>query len=180
METLSLPTPRQVAVVLAAQAARAAMLDLAARLAPAGPLRVLDGGNHFNAYEVARAVRRQTAQLEWALGNIRLARAFTCYQMLALLEETPAASAPTLVLDLLCTFYDENVRLPEARRLLALAVCQLARLAEGGPVVASARPPGYAVSERTVLIEDLQAALPLMVQVPAPALPAARQMALFA
>jgi hypothetical protein len=48
---------------------------------------------------------------------VRLSRAFTCYQMLALLAETPAGGPPTLVLDLLDTFYDESVPLHESRRL---------------------------------------------------------------
>lgn len=160
MNPIALPLPEQIVALVASQAARAAMLDLAARLATAGPLRVLDGGNHFNAYIVAREVRRRTARLEETLDNIRLARAFTCYQMLALLAGCPRDSGPVLVLDLLSTFYDDSVPLAECRRLLAEAMRHIQRLARCGPVVVSARPPARACPERVVLVDDLQAALP--------------------
>jgi hypothetical protein len=81
------------------------MVETAARLALNGPVRVLDGGNRFNVYPVAQAVRRLTPRLEETLSHMSLSRAFTCYQMLTLLEETPADPVPTLVLDLLSTFW---------------------------------------------------------------------------
>ena len=136
------------------------MLELAGQLAARGPLRVLDGGNHFNVHIVARTVRRLTARLEEALANIRVARAFTCYQMLALLDDVPAGSTPTLVLDLLSTFYDESVPLFECQRLLDAALAQLQRLGQAGAVVVSARPPAQACRERLVLVEAFAAALP--------------------
>ena len=70
------------------------MLELAARLALTGELRVLDGGNRFNVYPVARIIRRYSPELTAALARIRLARAFTCYQAAAMLAEMPAETAP--------------------------------------------------------------------------------------
>jgi hypothetical protein len=89
------------------------LLELVARLARRRPLRVLDGGNCFNAYIVARELGRHTREVETALERIQVARAFTCYQVLTLLAETPADGVPTLVLQLLDTFHDENVSLVE-------------------------------------------------------------------
>lgn len=160
MNAITVPLTKQVVVLVAPLAARDAMLDLAAKLSLAGPLRVLDGGNLFNAYRVARAVRRQTALLEDALNGIRLSRAFTCYQMLALLAETPPGATPVLVLDLLCTFYDESVPLAETRRLLDLALSHLRRLAQHAPVVVSTRPPAQSGRERLALLDRLQEELP--------------------
>src|SRR4030065_337535 len=62
------------------------LMGLAARLAQRAPLRVLDGGNCFNAYIVALALRQQTTDVTAALERIRVSRAFTCYQMVTLLE----------------------------------------------------------------------------------------------
>lgn len=181
MNQIALPLSQPVMVLVAPQAARDAMLDLAARLALHGPLRVFDGGNHFNAYTVARSLRRQTARVEETLGNIRMARAFTCYQMLALLGGTRTGSTPTLVLDLLCTFYDDSVPLREARRLLDAVLVEVERLGRGGPVVISTRPPAQAGPERLALVDALREALPARFLYPAEALPAhARQMRLFA
>jgi hypothetical protein len=162
MNTLPEPAPGHLWLVLAHHAARQPMLDLAARLAQRGVLRVLDGGNSFNAYTVARNLGRIVgggAALQSALGRIHIARAFTCYQVLTLLGETPAVPHPTLVLDLLATFYDENVELYESRRLLEKCTQHLLRLSRLAPVVVSARalrlrPP---MQDRTILVELLEA-----------------------
>ena len=74
------------------------------------------------------------------LERIRLSRAFTCYQLVALLKGTPAEPVPTLVLDLLSTFYDENVSTEESLRLLQECVVHLRRLNRLAPVAVSIRP----------------------------------------
>ena len=83
------------------------------------------------------------------------------YQMAALLAECPhpqGVTGPILVLDLLSTFYDENVRLDEARRLLATCIRHLQRLSRTAPVVAGARPTHELNPERRPLFEMLVAA----------------------
>ncbi len=109
MDALSLPLSNRLLVLSAPHAAVRWMLELAARLALSGPLRVLDGGNRFNVYPVARTIRRYSAELTAALARIELVRAFTCYQLAAMLQEMPADGRPLLVLDMLATFYDESV-----------------------------------------------------------------------
>ena len=116
------------------------LLGLAARLALRAPLRVLDGGNCFNAYIVALALRQQTQDVTTAMEHIHVARAFTCYQILTLLEETPATPVATLVLDLLATFRDETVPEAERRRLLGICLEHLQHLAAAAPLVVSASP----------------------------------------
>jgi hypothetical protein len=155
---LVLPLSNHLMVVVAPQAGRTVMLELAARLALTGPLLVLDGGNQFNVYPVARALRRVTADLPATLGRIRLARAFTCYQVSVLLSDTPVSHTPTLVLDLLSTFYDENVALSESQRLLAGGLFHLRRLSQSAPVVVSACSPGPLCADRLPLVEQLTAA----------------------
>ena len=66
-----------------------------------------DGGNRFSAYQVAGMIRRKTVHVESAARRLFIRRAFTCYQMVSLLEDTPAIpTQPYLILDLLATFYD--------------------------------------------------------------------------
>ena len=127
---------------------------------------MLDGGNRFNAYLVARGARGQTDLLE----RITVSRAFTCYQMLTLLETTPAllascqrdtcawrkcrccaraagsrpAAVPPrliLVLDMLNTFYDESVRVHERRRLLESCIVHLDRLSQPAGGAVTVHPP---------------------------------------
>jgi hypothetical protein len=156
----------------------AQVIDLVSRLALRGPVQVLDGGNCFNAYRCSRAIARQLyrmrgggeAGLEAALGRIRVARAFTCYQMLALLADTPASPFPTVALDLLATFYDENVPVPESQRLVEASAAHLKRLGRLAPVLASASPAPPVAAGRSVFIDILeQAAVQVwMVETPTP------------
>ena len=155
-----MPLPRSLLLVIAPHAARPLMLELAARTALTGALRVLDGGNQFNVYPVAHEVRRYTADLYAALERIQVARAFTCYQMAALLEQSGPQAQPTLVLDLLSTFYDEDVRIEEASQLLKGCLVELRRLAQAGPLVVSARQPPEASADRAArmaLLNQLRA-----------------------
>ncbi len=118
------------------------LLGAIASLGALGPVRVLDGGNRFNAYVLARAARGQPQVLD----RITASRAFTCYQVLSLLESTPAiqvasAEVPRIViLDLLNTFYDESVHLGERKRLLRACLVQLERLAPRPDRTASLPP----------------------------------------
>ena len=158
MDALTLPLSNQLLVLTAPHAAVKLMLELAARLALSGELRVLDGGNRFNVYPVARTIRRYSPELSDALARIRLARAFTCYQAAAMLAEMPAEPRPLLVIDLLAAFYDESVALNESQRLLAGCLPHLQRLSQAAPVVVSARPPTAINPERLVLVQALRAA----------------------
>src|SRR5512143_2527950 len=101
-------TPKRLHLVLSPRPLRRKLMNaLTARLALAGPVLVLDGGNSFDAYGLSRLLRRQSAEWKPALERTHLARAFTCHQMSTLLEETISAdsptpsSQPTLVLELL-------------------------------------------------------------------------------
>jgi len=165
VQTLPELVPGHFLALLAPHAAGDAMLALAARLARRGPLQVLDGGNRFNAYGVARALRSLSGDgLTVSLGRIYVARAFTCYQMAALLEQTAPGAIPLMVIDLLDTFYDQSVSLFERRRLLAGCVERLRLLSQGTEiatatlVIASLRPPRPPQTDPTGLLQTVQAA----------------------
>lgn len=166
--SLDVAAENSLTLVIAPHAGMPLMVETAARLALNGSVRVLDGGNRFNIYPVAQAVRRFTPRLEETLARISLARAFTCYQMLTLLEETPAQAVPTLVLDLLSTFLDENVTLEESRRLLQLGIVQLERLSWAAPVVVSVKPLIALIAERMPLLDLLKQAASNTIQLEAP------------
>ena len=143
-------------VLIGPHAERQAMIELTTMLALRGPVRILDGGNCCHAYRVARLVRRQTPRLAETLARIQVARAFTCYQVVTLIRQTPAGPAPQLIFDLLATFYDESVTPEESRRLLGLVLEHLLRLRREAPVAVSvSRPPQ---PERAGLVDLLTAA----------------------
>jgi len=148
---VTLPAGRW-ALVLGPRSIHPEMLALAARLAGLGPLRVLDGGNRFNAYTISRAVRGRRE----VLNRITVARAFTCHQMLNLLESTPQAGIPFLVLDMLATFYDEAVSILERQRLLAACIRQLDRLSQPVSGLVSACLPKVPDRENAALVDMLE------------------------
>jgi hypothetical protein len=154
-------------LVVGPRSLNTALLTAIARLGEGGPVRVLDGGNRFNAYVVARAARGQPE----VLNRITVSRAFTCYQVLSLLESTPAiqvSPAPPargtdqqaplrlVALDLLNTFYDESVRVGERLRLLQACILHLERLAGTGGNAISVHPPAVASQTAIDLLETLQ------------------------
>jgi hypothetical protein len=154
MELLPDPLPGQFSLAVLPHDSTRQLLQVVARLALRGSLRVLDGGNRFNAYNVALALRQQTAEVEAILDHIHVARAFTCYQVLTLLTQTLAIPRPTLVLDLLATFRDESVSLDERRRLLESCLNQLRRLAIRAPLLVSVIPQGAQSDELLVTLEE--------------------------
>jgi hypothetical protein len=123
------------------------------------PLRLFDGGNRFDGYFVARLARRLSAHPRATLGRIRISRAFTCFQLAELIENAPASPEPLFVLDLLATFYDESVPLPDSERLLSNTITHLKRLATIGPVIVGARQPQTLVKERWTLLDRLETAV---------------------
>jgi hypothetical protein len=137
---------------------RTLLLAITALAARGRDVRVFDGGNRFDGYYVARLARQMSAAPQKILSRIHLSRAFTCFQLAELIENTPATLEPLFALDLLATFYDESVPLRDAERLLVDTLAHLKRLAAVGPVVVGAREPQSLVKERWGLLDRLQAA----------------------
>ena len=91
--------------------------------------------------------------------NIHLSRAFTCYQVTALLEKaTQNPGTPVLVLDLLTTFMDESIRVEESSVLFSRALQYLTVMSASAPVLASASPLLSLSAPRFGLLERLKQA----------------------
>jgi len=128
----------------------------AVRTAEHEGIRVLDGGNRFNAYTVARAARGRQDVLD----RITVSRAFTCHQMLALLGSTPDHAGTFVILDMLRTFYDESVPAGERKRLLRACITQLDRLEQDASGLVSVYPPALVSPTAVELLRLLQKAAP--------------------
>ena len=153
----------------APHAARDEIAPLIARLALQGPVLVLDGGNRFAGYRIMQHLRLLLPDPTPAIRRIFVRRAFTCYQVSAMLEETPARPQPCLLLDMLSTFYDENVPLIEARRLLDCCLRQVERLSQAGSLLVTLTPPPS--PERLCLVERVSAAAQTFYSVETPVIP---------
>ena len=113
---------------------------------------VLDGGNQFNAVEIAEAVRGNEEILE----KIRGSRAFTCYQMESLLEVTATSDSIILVLDFLATFYDESAPFADRKRLFRNCLTHIRRLSSTNGLLVIAHPPAIPSPKTASLIKDLE------------------------
>jgi hypothetical protein len=141
------------------------------------PLTLVDGSNRFDLYAIADAART-FARLQHGgrrvtpddlLRRIFVSRAFTCYQMEALVTDRlpgfvrRTRSPIVLVFGLLDTFYDEQAPLFEARAGLRRIVTALQALKQSGVAVLLAsldiRP---ASADRRVLFPQLAAAMDLV------------------
>lgn len=168
MELLPILRPSALLVVCVTSANSEPISRLVAECALRDTVTVLDGGNRFQPYRVSHLLRQKTTAVNSIAKRIFIRRAFTCYQMLALLENTPALRQPYILLDLLATFYDDHVPTHEARRLLETCLHQIDRLGQFAPVVITLAPPP--IPERSFLVEMVcsRAKRVLIPDIPAP------------
>jgi len=91
---------------------------------------VVDAANRFDPYALVRQARRRGLSPQTALCRVQVARAFTCHQLVRLLEKELAPrllpGSLVVVLGPVSLFYDEQVPLPERRRLFQEVVRHLA------------------------------------------------------
>jgi hypothetical protein len=116
-------------------------LALCAQIALQRPVWVVDGGNRFDALWMAEYIARGGRAPEPVLARIHISRAFTCHQMAERILSLPSEAAPLVVLHLLDTFYDEDIPLAEARRLLGALWPMLRRRSRSAPVALTLIPP---------------------------------------
>jgi hypothetical protein len=121
--------------------------DLISELALRGPVTVLDGGNCFPAYRITQLVRRKSQQINAISQRVFVQRAFTCYQMVSLLENASVLSHPHIVLNLLSTFQDDQIHPREADRLLTICRAHIERLCLAAPVAITLEPVVLAEKE---------------------------------
>ena len=105
---------------------------------------LLDGANRFDPYMVSSFAKKVLIPPESLLKRIRIARAFTCYQMATLIEEKlvsllkqEGASNQTknlwvILLGPITTFLDEDVSEREVRPLFERSLRRMEEMAMGG------------------------------------------------
>jgi len=132
------------------------------------PLVVVDGTNRFDLYYITEFARRwgRGSAPSAVLDRIFISRAFTCYQMEAVVTERlgpfmQRAGAPVaLIFGLLDTFYDEQAPLFEVRGCLERVVGALAELKRSNvSVLLASRDWHPAAAGRGMLFPRLAASM---------------------
>jgi hypothetical protein len=105
---------------------------------------VLDGANRFNPYTISSFAKKSLISPENLLKRIRIARAFTCYQMVTLIEEklislirherglTRPQKIWVILLGPVTPFLDEDVPEREIRSLFERSLIRLEGMAVEG------------------------------------------------
>ena len=108
----------------------------------------IDGGNTFMLYQIARLAQLHQLDPKQTLEGVYLSRAFTAYQMTALilekLEETVKRYDAKLVIisDIAGFFLDKNIQEYEARRVYSQVIAYLSSFAkENGIILIATYPP---------------------------------------
>lgn len=164
-------TTGALAVICAPHAAADRISPLIVQMALNGMVQVLDGGNRLQPYLLTRLIRRHTLEVEEISRRIRVRRAFTAYQMLALLEESQPVPTPWIILDWLASFYDEAIPFGEASQLARRGLRQIEDLCTLAPVILTLAPPPTP-ARRSLFEEVCQHAHVLWIEPQPPAPPA--------
>ncbi len=102
--------------------------EVFAALAIRGPFYAIAGGEWLPTYALVRSLRHRAPAIQQVLARIRLARPFTCYQVLDLLTDIRPEHDPILVLDFLHHFHNPDIPLPVRQRVLEQCCRRLQRL----------------------------------------------------
>jgi len=104
-----------------------------------GGVLVVDAANRFDPYGLVREARAHGLSSKEALARVHVARAFTSHQLVRLLKEQLARELKpgclVLVLGPVTLFYDEQVPLPERRRLFQEMVRLLTAVKAQAPLL---------------------------------------------
>ena len=164
-------------LVVALTNQRPTIADLISELALRGPVTVLDGGNCFPAYRIAQLVRRKSQQVNAISQRVSVQRAFTCYQMVSLLENAQALNQPHVVLNLLSTFQDDQIHPREADRLLTICLAHIERLCLAAPMVITLEP--VVLAEKEFLLKRICEKADEVFTHPPASIPQAEQLSFF-
>ncbi len=116
-----------------------------------GPLRIILGGNHYTLDHLPVLLGRRVIDIYTILNQIKVSRAETCYQMLDALKNTPSDKTPLIVMELLSSFYDQNLSNEEVAGVLQSCVVALIHLSQTTPIIITADPD----ARRPQLVEQL-------------------------
>lgn len=185
IEPAQLPLPSKVAAVAAPESYSHPLViqSLAAHAARGERLGVLIGHNRFDVYALSRLAMEHGLDPRPILERIELSRAFTCHQLhrriLTLGGAHTRRWSALYVLGLLDTFYDEDVKQYEARRLLNECLLKLRGIAGSGlPVLITVSGPQESGREHFLELVARQADMFWAPAGEAPRLTAPRQLAL--
>ncbi len=144
-------------VLLAGRGATGLALYVTARRACESlPVRVVCGDNRFDPYFIARFAKSQGSRPADALRSILIARAFTAYQLVELIQRLEAFANDVLMVTGICSaFFDDDLTDTDAARLFYRAFWKLQELAERGASVLLVECGSPVMQRRGYFLQDV-------------------------
>jgi hypothetical protein len=120
-------------------------------------VRFICGDNRFDAYAIARLAKIAGVRAEIALSSIQIARAFTAYQLVELVERLePDRGDDLIVVSGPCSpFFDEDLSHTDAARLFYRTLWRCVELARGGMKILLVQGKTAACQRRGYFLTDL-------------------------
>jgi hypothetical protein len=117
---------------------RAAMQEFIDRLGMRGVVQVVVGGNRISFGHLPLILGDQIGSVYEVMDRILVSRAETCYQMQDVLTALEPSPVPIVVIDMLESFYEEDLTPKEVASLLQKCIKHIHNLSEAAPVLISA------------------------------------------
>ncbi len=123
----------------------------------------IDGANTFRLYQITRLARLHQLDPKQVLDCIYISRAFTAYQMTALilqkLEDAVKTCNAKLVIisDIAAMFLDKDVQEEEAKRIYSQVTTRLSNFTRKQQVITIATYPPHEDSRRNIYLQALTA-----------------------
>lgn len=120
-------------------------------------MRILCGDNRFDPYAVARYAKRNGVRPKDALNSILIARAFTAYQLVELVERLRPQDSSSLIVitGAVSSFLDEDISFVDAARLFYRVLWQIAELARSGMTLLLVQGQMPENTRRAYFLKDL-------------------------
>jgi hypothetical protein len=121
-------------------------------------VRFICADNHFDPYAVTRFAKRLKKRPEDALRSILIARAFTAYQLVELvnrLDPARASQSITIISGPCSLFFDEDIPVVDAARLFYRMLWRVVELSEAGMTLMLTQNTVSGDARRAYFLTDL-------------------------
>jgi hypothetical protein len=153
-------TPARKVIAIGERARELTMYVTARAACENRAVRIICGDNLFDPYAISSFAKRMRVRPEDALRSIRIARAFTAYQLAELVSRLDSAAPQDLVVisGPCSTFFDDDVPYVDAARLFYRVLWKIVELARGGMTLLMVQGRMPTSNRRAYFLTDLSRA----------------------
>lgn len=114
------------------------MQEFVGRFALQTEIKVIVGANRISFDQLPLILGERVGEVYEVMDRILVSRAESCYQMEDVLAALEPGPAPIIIIDMLASFYDEDLSLGEVTLLLKKCLRRIHQLSDAAPILISA------------------------------------------